>query len=146
MESIPLGFGADNVMTAQTRVPDRFGATQKAAFEQQVLARLRSLPGVLFVGGIQSLFELGRPAENSLRALEGRPFNQNDSGALTWTIVSGEYFQAMSISLLAGRYFSEHDTAKSPLARIIDEAIARRYWPNEPPVESVSRAKMSASK
>jgi hypothetical protein len=40
----------------------------------------------------------------------------------------------MSIPLLAGRYFSEHDTANSPLVAIIDEAMARRYWPNENPV------------
>jgi putative ABC transport system permease protein len=53
---------------------------------------------------------------------------------LTWTTVSGEYFQAMSIPLLAGRHFSEHDTANTPLVAIVDQAMARRYWPNENPV------------
>ncbi|MGH9626984.1 MAG: ABC transporter permease, partial [Bryobacteraceae bacterium] len=134
VEGVPLGFSAENVLTAQIRVPDGTGAAQKAAFEQQVLARLRSLPGVEFVGGIQSLFELGRPPENSLRAVQDRSLNEHDRGALTWTTVSGEYFQAMSIPLLAGRYFSEHDTPNSPLVAIVDEAMVRRYWPNENPV------------
>jgi putative ABC transport system permease protein len=86
---------------------------------------------VEYAGGIRNLFELGRPPDNSLRAVEGRPAQPHDSGALTWTTVSGEYFRAMGVPLLAGRYFSEHDTVNSPLVAIIDEAMARRYWPRE---------------
>jgi putative ABC transport system permease protein len=104
---------------------------QTAGFEQQLLSRLGALPGVEHAGGIKSLFELGRPPDNSLRAVEGRPPQSRDSGALTWTTVSGEYFRAMGIPLLAGRYFSEHDTLNAPLVAIIDEALARRYWPRE---------------
>jgi hypothetical protein len=44
--------------------------------------------------------------------------------------VSGEYFRAMGIQLLAGRLFSDHDGANSRLVAIIDESMARRYWPN----------------
>lgn len=131
VESVPLGFSTEKVMTALIRVPDGVGPARKAAFEEQVLARLRSLPAVAFVGGIQSLFELGQPPENSLRAVEGRSPDQRDRSTLTWTTVRGEYFRAMSIPLLAGRYFTEQDTATSPLVAIIDDAMARRYWPEE---------------
>jgi predicted permease len=138
VENIPLGFSPDQVLTAQIRLPDGTDAARKRAFEEQILWRLRSLPGVVSAGGIQSLFELGRPPENSLRAVEGRSLNHSDSShdarALTWTTVSGEYFQALGIPLLAGRYFSDHDTATSPPVAIIDQAMALRYWPNENPV------------
>src|SRR5262249_47865551 len=53
------------------------------------------------------------------------------SRPLTWTTVSGDYFRAMGIPLLAGRHFSSRDTANAPLVAIIDEAMAQRYWPNE---------------
>lgn len=133
-ESVPLGFSPDHLLTARIRLPDGAGPVRQAAFEEQVLARLRSLPGVLFAGGIQSLFELDRPPENSLRAVEGQPVGQRVHGALTWTTVSGEYFRAMRIPLLSGRHFTERDTAASPLVAIVDEAMARRYWPHENPV------------
>jgi putative ABC transport system permease protein len=130
VEDLPLGFAADHVLTLQVRLPGGVPPAQAALFEKQVLARISALPGVDSVGGIKNLFELGLPPDNSLREVEGRP-RPRDSGALTWTTVSGEYFRAMSIALLAGRYFSEHDTANSPLVAIIDEAMARRYWPDE---------------
>jgi putative ABC transport system permease protein len=131
VEGVRLGFAADNVLTLQVRLPDGASPAQTAGFEQQVLSRLDTLPGVEYAGGIKNLFELGRPPDNSLRAVEGRPPQPRDSGALTWTTVSGEYFRAMGIPLLAGRYFSEHDTVNAPLAAIIDEAMAHQYWPRE---------------
>jgi putative ABC transport system permease protein len=134
VESVPLGFSVDHVLTLQVRLPAGATPLQNSAFEEEVLARIQSLPGVERAGGIGSLFELSRPPDNSLRAVEGRPPLGDDRGALTWTTVSGEYFQAMGIAQLAGRYFSDRDNASSPLVAIIDEALARRYWPNENPV------------
>jgi putative ABC transport system permease protein len=131
VEGVRLGFAADNVLTLQVRLPDGALPAQTGRFEQQVLSRLDTLPGVEYAGGIKNLFELGRPPDNSLRAVEGRPPQPRHSGSLTWTTVSGEYFRAMGIPLLAGRYFSEHDTVNAPLVAIIDEAMAHRYWPRE---------------
>jgi putative ABC transport system permease protein len=131
VEGVRLGFAADNVLTLQIRLPDGASPAQTAGFEEQVLSRLGTLPGAEYAGGIKNLFELGRPPDNSLRAVEGRPPQARDIGALTWTTVSGEYFRAMGIPLLAGRYFSEHDTVNAPLVAIVDEAMARRYWPGE---------------
>jgi putative ABC transport system permease protein len=89
---------------------------------------------VRFVGGITGLFELDRAPLNSLRVIDGRGSDQDRSRPLTWTTVSGDYFRAMGIPLLSGRYFSSRDTAGTPLVSIIDEAMARRYWPNESPL------------
>jgi putative ABC transport system permease protein len=130
VEGVRLGFVADNVLTLQIRLPDGATPADSAGFEQEVLSRMSALPGVEYAGGIKNLFELGQPPENSLRAVEGRP-QPRDSGALTWTTVSGEYFRAMGIPLLAGSDFSEHDNAGSPLVAIIDEAMASRYWLRE---------------
>lgn len=53
---------------------------------------------------------------------------------MTWSTISGDYFQAMGIPLLQGRFFSNEDTkTRSPVV-IINESMARRYWPGENPI------------
>jgi putative ABC transport system permease protein len=86
------------------------------------------------VGGISNLFELGAPPANSLRAVEGEPAEQNIGRPLTWTTVSGDYFQAMGIPILAGRPFSQRDRAGSGLVAIVDERMAQRYWAGRDPI------------
>ena len=53
---------------------------------------------------------------------------------LVWAQISGDYFRAMGIPLLHGRFFNETDLPGSPLAAIVNETLARRYWPNEDPI------------
>jgi len=88
------------------------------------------------VGGIRNLFELGAPPTNSLRVLEGQPDETNRSRPLTWTTVSGDYFQAMGIPLLAGRLFSDRDREGSGLVAVIDQSMAKRYWAGRDPIGS----------
>ncbi|MBC8167673.1 MAG: ABC transporter permease [Bryobacteraceae bacterium] len=132
--SVPLGFNPDSVLTLRIRLPDAETAARKAEFAAGLLARFGALPQVESVGGINALFEPGRPPLNSLRSVEGRAPDQRSGSALTWATVSGQYFKAMGITLLSGRYFRDGDTASSPLVAIIDEAMARRYWQGENPV------------
>lgn len=134
LENVPLGFRADQVLTMRVRLPDGFAATRKTAFVDELLARLRAVAGVEAAGGINSLFEPGGPPINSLRIVEDQPIEQSKVWPLTWTTVSGDYFKALRIPLLAGRHFSERDSASSPLVAVIDEAMARRYWPNQNPL------------
>jgi putative ABC transport system permease protein len=134
VESVDPGFEPRHVitlrMTAQGGAPGSV-----AARHEQVLERLRGLPGVEYVGAVTDLFEPGQPNLLGLRAIEGRPVEPKQQWtALTWTTVSGDYFQAIGAPLLKGRYFSDEDTAGSGLVAIIDESMARRYWPNQDPV------------
>jgi len=100
-----------------------------------VLERTRALPGVQAVGAISDLFELGAAGNLGLRAIDGRaPEPREQWTPLIWKSVSGDCFQAMGTSLLMGRYFSEQDGPDSPLVAIIDESMARRYWPGENPL------------
>lgn len=131
IERVDLGFSPDGVLTMRVRLPNGTSVNRQATYQELVQTRLAALPGVRFVGGISGLFELDRAPLNSLRAIEGSVFEQDRSRPLTWTTVSGDYFRAMGIPLLAGRYFSSRDMANAPLVAIIDEAMAQRYWPNE---------------
>ena len=135
VERIDLGFRADRVLTMHVRLPDGTPANRQIVFQDDLLARLRALPGVRWAGGINGLFELDQPPLNSLRSVEGRDPGQDRSRPLTWTTVGGDYFRAMGIALVAGRYFSDRDTADSPLVAIVDEGMARRYWPDADPLD-----------
>lgn len=137
IRAVDPGFRADHVLTLRISPPDRTDV---------LLERIREIPGVAFVGGIDGLFELGAPSlfeqgakaparGLSLRAVEGREIGSPMQGAgIVWTTTGGEALQAMGVKLLAGRFFSERDGPGSPLAAVIDEALARRYWPGEDPV------------
>jgi putative ABC transport system permease protein len=134
VESVDPGFEPRHVLTL--RMTDQGGSPAAlAARHEQVLARLRSLPGVEYSGAVTDLFEPGQPNLLGLRAIEGRSVEPKQQWtALTWTTVSGDYFQALGATLLKGRYFTAEDTAGSPRVVIIDESMARRYWPSQDPV------------
>lgn len=103
-------------------------------FYDDVLERVRALPGVQFAGGISGLFET--EADNhGLRSLEGQKTEPRERWVpLTWATVSGDYFQAVGAQLMRGRFFSAADGPGSQPAAIIDESLARRYWQNQDPI------------
>jgi predicted permease len=134
IEKVNLGFRPDGVLTMRVRLPNGVPRSRQTAFQDQLQARLATMAGLQFVGGISALFELDRPPLNSLRVIEGHASGQDTTGPLTWTTVSADYFRAMGIPLVSGRHFSDRDTANAPLVAIIDEGMVRRYWPNENPL------------
>ena len=93
---------------------------------------MRALPGVQAAGAVDSLFDLGRISNLGLRSVEGQiPEPQQTWTPLRWAAVRGDYFQALGVALLEGRYFRSQDGPNSPLVAIIDQSMARRYWPDE---------------
>src|SRR5262249_3478656 len=53
---------------------------------------------------------------------------------LTWTTIGGDYFQALGVPLVRGRFFQNTDNRDTPPVVLINETMARRYWPGENPV------------
>ncbi|HST77888.1 MAG TPA: FtsX-like permease family protein, partial [Verrucomicrobiae bacterium] len=134
VESVDPGFEPHHVLSLRMTVvggsPDML-----AERHEQILERLQNLAGVQYAGAVTELFEPNQPNLLGLRAIEGRAVESKQQWTpLTWTTVSGDYFQAIGATLLKGRYFNHQDTAESPLVAIIDESMARRYWPNQDPV------------
>lgn len=134
LQSVEPGFEPQHVLTLSVTAAGGSSAAI-AARHEQVLDRVRNLSGVEYAGAVTDLFEPRQPNLLGLRAIEGRSVElEQQWTALTWNTVSGDYFQAIGAPLLKGRYFSDQDTAGSPLVVIIDESMARRYWPNQDPV------------
>jgi len=135
IQAVDTGFEPEHALTMRITLPADTQATRRKAFLDSVVERLRALPGVRAAGAIDGLFQLGGVSNLSLRSVEGRAVEPHDQWtALTWKTISGEYLQAMGAPLLRGRFFSDEDGPNSPLVALINESMARRYWPNEDPI------------
>ena len=134
-ENVDLGFDLKGVETFRVLFPDATPAPRRIAYFRSLFDRLQTVGQVFAAGAVNDLFELSTPTNLGFREVEGRPPEPRDTWTpLTWTMVAGNYFQAMKVQLLAGRWFSESDGPGSPPVAIIDESTARRYWPGEDPI------------
>lgn len=128
-----LGFQSNHVLTVQLG-PELSGA-KLTQFYRQAMDRISQLPGVTAVGAVGNLFFLDEERTHALRQVEGRPPEPKSLWKpLVWTQVTGNYFQAMGISLLHGRYFNDSDRPETGPVAIVNQTLARRYWPGENPV------------
>jgi putative ABC transport system permease protein len=108
-------------------------AAQVNGFYQQAFADIKAIPGVAEVGSIDNLPLTGGNSRN-IFAIEGRKYTTAQappSGTISG--VTPDYFRTMKIPLLAGRYFTEQDTAAAPDVVIIDELLAQRHFAGQNP-------------
>jgi putative ABC transport system permease protein len=130
------GFNPDRVLTAKIapsnkKYPD---AKSRSTFYSTVLERLQSLPGVESAGMVMNLPLTGSSMNRGFRA-EGRPEPKADENvAMDFQIVSPNYFSTLEIPIKRGRALAETDTETSEPVIVINETMARQYWPNEDPV------------
>jgi predicted permease len=149
--NVRLGFHPQEVVTVRTRLPspndpkaDIYATpAQEAPFLREVLRRSGTLPGVeqAAMGDTASI-----PLEQSQRDLklisegqffltvEGRDTQSGQPEVAERSSVTPEYFSVLSLTLLRGRFFSETDNHQAPQTAVINEAFARRYWPEENPL------------
>jgi putative ABC transport system permease protein len=133
------GFDPSQVLTMEvslpTLPPSKYADEQEqAAYFKEVLSRLNHSAGVTAAGAVLSLPLTGAEEGTDL-FIEGRPrptFEERPNA--DYTIVSPEYFRALQIPLLKGRQLSDRDDRDAPAVIMINEALARRYWPNEEPI------------
>ncbi|MGA3049334.1 MAG: ABC transporter permease [Terracidiphilus sp.] len=135
MSNAELGFQPDHVTTAAFALPHDGYPTQARvnAFNDQVLLRLSRLPGVQSVGLVSALPTGGECCEGFVA--EGY-VDPSGSGRTTGahSEVIGNFFNAMSIPLLRGRYLTESDNANSQLVVLVNHEFAQHYWPNQNPI------------
>jgi putative ABC transport system permease protein len=133
--SVNLGFNAENTLTMVATLPrTKYDNEEKALrFYEGALERLRNSPGIKSVGLTSNLpFADGGNVDGFIvegqEPPEGANISQTEQAEQV-SVTPGT-FQALGIPLLQGRDFQNSDTAKSPLVAIIDEPLARRYWPS----------------
>jgi putative ABC transport system permease protein len=106
---------------------------QAAAFYQELIRKVQTLPGVESAS-LSTIQPLSGVATNDPFVIEGRPLDFSSPSVAGWQLVAPNYFRTVGIPIVAGRDFGEHDNADAAGAAIINEALARRYFPNEDPI------------
>jgi len=138
--SVDPGFRAENVLTIQVPMPSFLTAitsfasrkeveSRQAAEYGELIDRIRALPGVI-AAGASTVLPLGPLEVHTSVGFEDDPNPAQDHGAQL-SAVSPDFFRAMGIPLLAGRAFTVADANGSPDVAIVNDVIARRYWPHE---------------
>jgi putative ABC transport system permease protein len=136
LQAVDPGFNSRNVLTLTTSLagaPQYVGPAREA-FYQQLTDRLAALPGVDSVSAINHL-PLAGDVWGTALAIEGRPLPlPGQDIEVAYRVSRPDYFRTMGILLRAGRDFTERDTPSAPAVVILNETLARRYWPSEDPV------------
>ncbi len=135
LQSVNAGFTPQQVLTVRlTPSGPRYARdADYMSFYSQVMERISALPGVQAVGAINTL-PLGKGPTAGIR-IEGAPPQTRDKWPSTnYRSVSSDYFRAMNMPMVQGRTFTERDTETAPLVMIINQAMARRDFPNVDPI------------
>ncbi|HEX7173828.1 MAG TPA: ABC transporter permease [Pyrinomonadaceae bacterium] len=129
------GFSAERALTLQVHVYDQYPKPeQQAVFFEQALERLRALPGVEAAGAASAPPFIGEGAIeiDSPIQIEGQPAPPAGQEPTAFhTIVTADYFGALGVPLRGGRIFNQFDRADGAPVVIVNETLARRYWPGE---------------
>ena len=129
------GFDPENLLTMQLSLPRaKYPAeAQMAAFYDQVLRRLETLPGVESVAATWLLPMSGQDAGRGIE-VEGYEPAPNERTNAAFGNVSPGYFRTMRIPLMRGREFAETDRAGAPGVVVVNESFARRFFRDQDPV------------
>jgi len=132
MRAVDLGFRADHVLIAEYQLPLQQYSTSAAAdtFNHEVIEKLSSRPGVVAAGstnGLPASDSFGRAAYT----IEGEPAGSWKLKFAMFATVYGDYFRAMDIKLIDGRYFTLDDRSNSTLVVIVNQSMARHCWPGQ---------------
>lgn len=135
--NVAPGFDPHNLLSLGMSLPQEntfYGPPGHPEFARNLQQYVGSIPGVLSVSAVSHTPIGGGNAGRGF-AIEGRPDpgSENQPGA-KYTIICPNYFQTMKIKQISGREFTEQDSLNAPGVIVINEAMAKRYWPNEDPL------------
>jgi predicted permease len=130
-EMVSLGFNPEGELTFRIAAPAQLSEQRIPLFYQDVLERLRALPGVQSAVLARNLPMSGTDPSMPI-SIEGTPPPPSEIPIVArLRAVGPDYFSGLQTSLLKGREFTEHDTAASPRVVVVSESLAKLYWPNE---------------
>jgi predicted permease len=131
---VPLGFDPNHLATLAVMIPGTtyHSDAQVAELYREVVGRVKGLPGVESAG-MTSMLPVRCDCNTDNIQVVGTPaLNQNEE--VDERHVSPGYLSALGATLLRGRYFTEADDASTPDVAVINETLARKYFPNEDPI------------
>ncbi|MPZ19199.1 MAG: FtsX-like permease family protein [Luteitalea sp.] len=141
LASVDPGYEARNVLTFQVALPQtRYPDTARQTFYDQLLTRLQSTPGVQ-VAGLANTLPLQSGIMRLSLNIQGQPTpaRPEEIPFADSRVVSASYVPAMGLEVVAGRAFTEADRDGQPQVMMINETLARRYFPDQNPLGELVR-------
>jgi predicted permease len=131
LQSVAPGFTTDHVLTMQVAANDPKYREDKAlaSFWREIETRIAHLPGVVAEGAVSALPLTGSVGWGGVH-VEGYTPPPGQELQVDNRTASVDYFRAMRIPLVTGRFFSRQDTMDMPQTVIIDQKFAQRFWPH----------------
>ncbi len=130
---VHLGFEPQHVLTASVSVPPQLQRAEQAGHYTRILDEARSLPGVVDAG-ISTILPFGGLVATTSVTIEGQPDARWRSYAIYLREISPGYLSTLGVHLLRGRDFNAGDTGGSAHVVIVNDELARHYWPGEDPL------------
>src|SRR5690348_5531693 len=132
MRAVDRGFRPDHVLAAGYELPLRQYSTRSSVeeFNREVVDRLSGKPGVIAAGITTNLPAMGAFAQTTY-TIEGEPVDSWKLKFAPFAIIYGDYFRALRIPLLDGRYFTDSDRANSLPVVIVNQSMANHGWPGQ---------------
>ncbi|HYL92102.1 MAG TPA: ABC transporter permease [Alphaproteobacteria bacterium] len=133
--NVDMGFNPSHVLTMQVYPsPTKYADPQKeSSYLQQILERAQALPGVKSAALTGDLPVTGRGSWGDF-TIEGHATGDNASPNASKQTVIGNFFEVMQIPIIKGRALDSKDTLAAPKVAVINQSLARRYFPNEDPI------------
>ena len=131
IQQMDLGFNPDHVMNFSVDVQQAaFKEDRGKDFYKQIDERIRALPGVVSTAQAFTV-PMGYISSFDTVYIEGHPLPPGEQApSIGHNMVSAGYFETMQIALRRGRVFTSADTEKSPKVAVINEAMAKKFWPD----------------
>jgi putative ABC transport system permease protein len=128
------GFQPERVLTLRVPMPTNLTKQpEQAAYYGRLLDRMQATPGVNSAGLIVPL-PLAEVDANGTFYIPGRPVTPGERQLVKMRVASSGFFRSMGIPVKRGRVFNETDGNGAPAVLVINEALARKYFPNEDPI------------
>lgn len=132
MQQIPIGFKKDHLLTMLISLPEQKYAEERSfGFLKLLDEKIGYLPSIQSVG-MASDIPFGGSASAAIVTMEGNESNR--SRRIYRHSVSSNFFATLGIPIISGRAFSDRDTEEAPLAAIISEELAKKFWRDQDPL------------
>ena len=134
-----LGFRSDRLLLFELDPPrTRYSSKQMTMLYRQLEEKIAAVPGVRSVS-LSNIAIIGDGYSGTTFHLPGRPAQSNQE-RVQINSVGTDFFRTMGIPLLQGRGFTAHDTSSAPTVAVVNQALARRFFPRENPVGQIFEA------
>jgi putative ABC transport system permease protein len=137
------GFDPRQTLTFRLSLPNKYSNPQAVAFFERLQERLQNIPGA-HSASVTFALPFSRSRIGTDLDIEGRPVAPGDRPQIDCQIVLPDYFRTMGIRLIRGRDFSARDDLNARPVAIINETLARRFFPNEDPLGKRLRPDIAA--